>query len=656
MLQAFRRIGETSLSHGLQQPHASCWRGLSVILQNNLLDATNGHPTTCSRGCWLSNKAGPSVIAEDGLLAVSILGPANAGKSTLFNRFMCRELNRSYRLSTEKKRRRKANSKGRIGSYAASKQKNTARGGAIVTDIPGTTRDRRECYGRIGGTVFKLVDTAGVDGERIGHLAKAYLDSKGEKTLDRRMIEQTLEAAKSADLVLLMYDARVGVTSDLAETARWLRKVEKDAKERRTWTDEPQRVMLLANKLEGDRWQHDDDSPVMDHLAEATRVGFGESVPISAEHGEGMSDIAVLIEELSHQKRKALGYSKEDVISLPTAKTKGDDGKVVKRDDGKEKPLQLAILGRPNVGKSTLVNSLLGEERVIAGSTPGLTRDAIRVKWAWRDRPVELVDTAGIRKITQRSTNIEDMSVQDANRAMKVADVAVLVLDAEAGNLQRQELAIADAVIKEGRALVVVANKMDLVIDGGGEDGVKYTPDEYATAVSEEIEARLPFLRKTPVIPMSSLTGENVQKLMPVVFKARDRWERTISTGLLNRWLSDVVEAHPPPPVEGIRPKIKYVIQTKGRPPTFLLFSNVNSLPDHYIRHLARNFQDTFSMYGMEVRFAVKKSATTNPYEPTGSRRGGFGLGGRDARKKKMIHALRTTGTKPEKRKKRKRR
>jgi len=629
--------------HGLK---VQAWRSVSVVrpsaYSNNLSDQQ-----------WFSSNARPSIGAEDGLLNVSILGPANAGKSTLFNRFMCRDLNRSYRLASEKQRRRKVNSKGRIGSYKAARKANTR--GAIVTEVPGTTRDRRECYGRIGGTYFKLMDTAGVDGERIGYLAKVHLESKGEKTLDRSMMEQTLEAAKSADLVLLMFDARLGVTSDLAETARWLRKVEKDAKERRSWTNEGQHVVLLANKLEGDSWQYDSDSPVFDHLAEATRVGFGEAVPISAEHGEGMSDIAVVIEELSEKKWKSLGYTREDVIRLPTPGKKADDA--VKSTGGKEKPLQLAILGRPNVGKSTLVNSLLGQERVITGSTPGLTRDAIQVAWSWKDRPVQLVDTAGMRKITQRSTAIEDMSVQDANRAMKTADVAVLVLDGDAGKLQRQEMAIADAVVKEGRALVVVANKMDLLVDNGEKDGMKYTPEEYATAVSDEIEARLPMLRKTPVIPMSSLTGENVHQLMPVVFKARDRWERMISTGLLNRWLSDVIESHPPPPVEGRRnTKIKYVIQTKGRPPTFLLFSNVSSLPPHYMRHLARNFQDTFSMFGMEVRFAVKKSSKENPFEPKGSRRSGFGIGGREARKKKMIHALRTTGSPSEGRKKRKRR
>jgi GTPase len=612
-----------------------------------------------------------SVTSPDGLLVVSVLGPPNAGKSTLFNRFLCKELNRAYRLTTDKNRRRRVNSQGRLGSHNHNVKRQT--GGAIVTNVPGTTRDRRECYGRIGGTVFRLVDTAGVDGERIGHLFRKRSNILGqeEKSLDRHMIEQTLQAAKAADLVLLLFDARIGVTSDLAETARWLRKVEKDSLQRRKWKNQKQHVLLLANKLEGDKWQMDDKSPVLDHLVEATRVGFGEAVPISAEHGEGMADIALVIEALSQQKRQAFGYSRERVFTLPTDKLQKIASSTLEEnimDDTynhndtrsnsevykKEKPLQLAILGRPNVGKSTLVNALLGQERVITGSTPGLTRDAIMIEWVWKNRPVQLVDTAGIRKINQRSTQIEDLSVQDAHRAMKIADVAVLVLDAEARNLQRQELAIADAVVKEGRALVIVANKMDLIVDDGKEDGVSFSPEDYATAVSQEIEARLPILRKTPVVPMSSLTGENVQKLMPIVFDARDRWERTISTGLLNNWLKDVIISHPPPSVEPQRStKIKYIIQTKGRPPTFLLFCNVGKLPPQYMRRLARSFQDHFNMFGMEVRFSIKRSSSSNPYEPKGSKRAGSGIGGRDARRKKMVQTLKKTGAPPERRKRR---
>lgn len=469
-----------------------------------------------------------------------------------------------------------------------------------MSSTPGTTRDRRECIGRIGGTTFRLVDTAGVDGER--------MDSP--HSLEKQMMQQTLQAAKSADLLLLMVDARVGVTTDLQETARWLRKAT------------IAKVVVLANKLEGDHWSYE-GSPVLEHLEEVARVGFGEPVIISAQHGEGMADIAVLIEELNREKLKSLGVSAGD--EDPSS-------------NGQEKPLQLAVLGRQNVGKSTLVNALLQQQRVLSGATPGLTRDAIAVEWEWNGRPVRLVDTAGIRKMTKRdySDEIEDLAVRDAMRAMKVADVAVLVLDAEARYLQRQELAIADAVVREGRALVVAANKMDLLVN------TEYSSEDYASAVTEHIETRFPMLRKTPVVPMSSLSGEGVGGLMPVVFHARDRWERVIPTGLLNRWLFEVVFTKPPPTHNGRPTKIKYITQTKGRPPTFLLFCNTSELPVSYIRFLVRNFQDSFDLFGMEVRMAVKKSHT-NPYEPKQTR-GGSGLGGRDARKKRNVAQLKSTG------------
>ena len=509
---------------------------------------------------------------------------------------MCKEANRSYRLLSDKQQRRKKKSHGRIGSSSTQ----AVQGGAIVSSTPGTTRDRRECIGRIGGTTFRLVDTAGVDGKRIDT----------PSPMERAMMQQTLEAARSADLILLMLDARVGVTTDLMETARWLRKVKEGE------------VVILANKLEGDNWSYE-GSPVLDNLNEAARVGFGEPILISAQHGEGMADIAVIIEELTQKKREALGLSMED-----------DEHD----EDENDKPLQLAILGRQNVGKSTLVNTLLQKERVISGATPGLTRDAIAIEWSWEGRPVRLVDTAGIRKMSKRdhSDDIEDLAVRDAMRAMKIADVAVLVLDAEARYLQRQELAIADAVVREGRSLVVAANKMDLLVDA------EYTSENYAAAVRDQIEARFPMLRKTPVVAMSSLTGERVEDLMPVVFNARDRWARVIPTGVLNRWLAEVVYGHPPPAFAGRTTKIKYIIQTKGRPPTFLLFCNVRELPASYLRFLVRNFQDTFDLFGMEVRMAVKKNQT-NPFERTRSRVGS-GLGGKSARKKRNVSQLKSTG------------
>jgi GTP-binding protein len=269
-----------------------------------------------------------------------------------------------------------------------------------------------------------------------------------------------------------------------------------------------------------------------------------------------------------------------------------------------------------------------------------LTRDTIAIHWEWEGKLVQIADTAGIRRLSQRNhgDNIEDAAVQDAMRAMKKSDVAVLVLDAEAQVLHRQELAIASAVVREGRSLVVAANKMDLLIDNN------YRPEDFARQVQEQIEIRFPMLRKTPVVAMSSLTGENVDDLMPVVFNARDRWSRTIKTGILNTWLAEVIASQAPPKEKGRATKIKYIMQTKGRPPTFLLFSNQDSLPESYLRYLTRSFQDTFEMFGMEVRLVVKKSSTSNPFDD-GKRRQGRGVGGREARKQRILAELRTTGT-----------
>lgn len=514
-------------------------------------------------------------------------------------------------------------------------------GGAIVSATPGTTRDRRECIGRIGGTHFTLVDTAGVDGERISLLSKKSNINNHKDPLEMKMIQQTLEAAKQSDLILLMFDAKVGLTADFADIVRWLRKIRNNSSTDNEWNRE---VVILANKLEGDAWAnyYSDDSMVLDHLSEVSRVGFGEAVPMSAEHGEGLADIAAVIETLTRKKRRLLGLDPLD--------DEEDNLGVIEVDESKEKPLRLAILGRQNVGKSTLVNSLLKQDRVIAGSMPGLTRDAIAVNWSWTGRPVQLVDTAGIRRMAKRDNTdeIEDLAVRDAMRAMKVADVAVLVLDAEARMLQRQELAIADAVVREGRSLVVAANKMDLLVDA------EYTKEQYAHAVSEQIERRFPMLRSTPVVSMSSLTGEAVEDIMPVVFNARDRWARVINTGLLNRWLADITERQPPPMVGGRAVRIKYIMQVKGRPPTFMLFCNLDKLPTSYLRFLTRNFQQTFEMFGMEVRLSVKKSAPVNPFDDKNRKRGGSGLGGSEFRKRRLIANLKASG-KPHKKGKRRR-
>jgi len=473
------------------------------------------------------------------------------------------------------------------------------------------------------------------------------------------MMEQTLEAAKMSDLIFVLFDGRVGITADVEEIIRWLRRIgckpydedkglrgSKQSIDHRNSNNEDNRkqrkVVLLANKLEGDSWNHSfeglsSSSIIMDHLRSATRLGFGEAIPISAEHGEGLADIAVIIQnslaEMKPSKNQDDGVTTSSTLNISN------------------KPLQLAICGRQNVGKSTLINALLQRNRVICGPTPGLTRDAISIKWSWKGRAVQLIDTAGIRRIAQRdhSDSIEDMAVQEATRAIKIAEVVVLLLDAGAKFLSRQELSIADAVIREGRALVVVANKMDLLLCS------EYSKDEFVAAVRKQLEQRYPMLRKTPVLAISALNNAGIEDLMPVVFTARDRWANVIGTGILNRWLSDVVKSKAPPIHDsGRKIHIKYILQTKGRPPTFLLFCNVRSLPASYVRYLIRNFQDTFQMFGMDVRMAVKESAKENPYLRGKNRKIGIGgtrlgVGGAKNRKKRFIEVLKSTGSRPKK-------
>jgi len=268
-------------------------------------------------------------------------------------------------------------------------------------------------------------------------------------------------------------------------------------------------VIILANKLEGKSWVHDYDgqSHIYQNITQISRCGFGDAIPISAEHNEGLADIAVIIEELTTEKRKRMKISRLEIDGEPKV-----TGNIFSEEE--TKPLQLAIVGRQNVGKSLLVNSLLNKNRVISGSKPGLTRDAIYINWEWQGKPVQIIDTAGIRRMVKRdnSNPIENFSIRDTMRAMKVADVTVLVLDAESLMVQRQELAFAESILREGRALVIVANKMDLVVD------VEYTKQNYESDVKKQIEYRFPMLEQTPLIAMSSLTGDFVDYLMPGEF------------------------------------------------------------------------------------------------------------------------------------------
>lgn len=576
------------------------------------------------RCLWYSSKISKCGTKEKPSFTVSILGPPNAGKSTLYNRMQCKERNKTYRLGSsrggkgEKGGKRKAGIKGRISSNRISK------GEAIVSPIPGTTRDRRECWGRIGGIEFILMDTAGIDGDRIQSMS-----SKSEKhSIERSMMKQTMEAARLSDLVLLLWDARLGVTQDLMITARCLRKVGKLSK-----------VVVVANKLEGHLSTLHKDSSVLENLEDVLRLGLGNAIPISALQGDGLSDIAILIDKRKKEKI-------QDCTDPNKVQEHSDDILRNIKDDKDSKPLQIAVIGRQNVGKSSLVNSLVDHNRVLTGSTPGLTRDAIAVEWYWKDKLVQVVDTAGIRKLTKRIDDpIEDMAVADALRAMKVAEVAVLVLDAKELYIKRQELAFCNAVLNEGRALVIAANKMDL-LEISSENSVR----DFADAVREQIQTRIPLLRNVPVVPISCYDGRGVSELMPTVLDARNRWSQTISTGLLNRWLGEVVTGTQPPHVDGVRAKLKYIFQVKGRPPTFIVYSNVSKIPEPYVRYLTKHFQDSFKFFGMPVRLVVKKSSKTSPYACKENKRGGFGLGGKGARFKRRVNEFKTRRSRSKKR------
>ena len=561
---------------------------------------------------WFSSKTTKHDTSGKPDFVVSILGPPNAGKSTLFNRLQCKERNRTYKLGSNRRTKGKQGGKKKSGIKGRISSNRISEGGAIVSHIPGTTRDRRECWGRIGGTDFTLMDTAGIDGEIIQVLSP----KSREASVRHAMMEQTLQAALLSDLVLLLWDARVGVTQDLMTTARWLRKLGNLSK-----------VVVVANKLEGDSWAQDEDSIVMENLRDVLRLGLGNAIPISALQGDGLGDIATLIEE-----RKAEKYNE------PVDKNTESNFKKISLDKTKDcKPLQIAIIGRQNVGKSSLINAIVEHDRVLAGSTPGLTRDAIAIEWYWEGIFVQLVDTAGIRKLTRRTNDaVEDMAVADALRAMKVAEVAVLVLDAEELYINRQELAICNAVLNEGRSLVIAANKMDLL-----ELSNEYSPQDFANSVREQIESRIPLLRNVPVLPMSCISGQGVSNLLPTAVDARKRWSQVISTGLLNRWLREVVTGARVPIVEGVRAKLKYIIQTKGRPPTFIIYSNVNQIPESYLRYLTKHFQDSFKFFGMPIRLVIKNSSRSNPYsERKKKKRVGFGLGGRNARLRRRVKEI----------------
>jgi len=414
---------------------------------------------------------------------------------------------------------------------------------ALVDDRPGVTRDRRFGTGRIGDIDLDLIDTAGFD------------DIEGE-SLEARMRRQTELALDEADVALFIFDSREGVTPLDQVFADLLRKRGKP-------------VVLVANKAEG---RAGDDGAL-----DAFKLGFGEAVAISAEHGEGMSDL---------------------FDAIDAARPAGDDGETELGDS----PLKIAIVGRPNAGKSTLVNELVGEERMLTGPEAGITRDAISVDWDWNGRAVRLVDTAGLRRKARITEALEKLSTHDTIRAITFAEVVILVMDAT-HPFETQDVQIADLVEREGRALVFVLAKWDLVDD----------PNDRLKACQETAERMLPQLKGTPMVSLSAETGRGLERLMPAVAKAHADWSTKVKTSDLNTWLRLAIERHPPPLAAGRRVKPKYIAQTKARPPTFMLFaSRAASMPDSYRRYLINSIRQSFDLPGTPVRLIVKSSS--NPY------------------------------------------
>ncbi len=418
---------------------------------------------------------------------------------------------------------------------------------ALVDNTPGLTRDRREGEAQIAGLGFRAIDTAG-------------LEEAPPASLAGRMHAQTERALAAADVALLVIDARAGVTEADRHFADWLRR-----------TGKP--VVLVANKTEG--------RATLAGVGEAYRLGLGDPVPISAEHGEGL---AGLYERLAPFSRDALA---------PEADA-----------DAPAKPLRLAIVGRPNVGKSTLVNRLVGEDRLLTGPEAGITRDAIAVDWTWRDRPIRLVDTAGMRRRPRVEGKIEQLSVADTLRTVRFAETVVLVLDA-LQPLERQDLTIARLVAEEGRALVLAATKWDAV------------PDRSAAlrALRERIAISLPQVHGVSLAPVSGLSGHGLEAMMEAVVAADAVWNKRVPTADLNRWLAVVQERHPPPLVAGRRLRLRYVTQVNTRPPSFALFaSRPSELPDSYRRYLVNALREAFDLPGTPIRMMLRQGK--NPYGP----------------------------------------
>jgi GTP-binding protein len=418
---------------------------------------------------------------------------------------------------------------------------------ALVHDRPGVTRDRREGEGKLLGLEFRVIDTAGFEDE-------------DPHTLPGRMRKQTEAAVRDADAALFLIDAREGLTPLDEEIARWLRV-------------ETTPVILVANKAEG--------SAAEGGILEAYRLGLGEPVAISAEHGEGVADLFEALRP--HVEHEHFQTEHEESSS--------------------HEPLKLAIVGRPNAGKSTLVNTMIGEERMITGPEAGITRDSISIGWEWEGRPVQLVDTAGLRKRAKIDDKLERLSAADTKRALDYAEVVVLLLDATRG-LESQDLRIANQVIEEGRALIIAVNKWDIAENASSLfNGIK-------AALAEGLSQ----LRDVPLLTVSAKTGKGIDTILKVAFELRDAWSKRVPTGELNRWFEQAVDANPPPAPKGQRIKLRYITQVKSRPPTFVVFGNrLEALPESYRRYLLNAMRRDLGIGAVPLRLEFR--GRSNPFD-----------------------------------------
>ncbi|MCM2343064.1 MAG: ribosome biogenesis GTPase Der [Alphaproteobacteria bacterium] len=474
------------------------------------------------------------------MFTLAIVGRPNVGKSTLFNRLAGKKL-------------------------------------AIVDDTPGVTRDWRDAEAHLFDRSFRVIDTAG-------------LEESFDDSIPARMRQQTEAALKQADAILFLIDGREGVMPIDKHFAQWLRRQKKP-------------VLLGVNKCENER-------AVISGLGEAYSLGFGDPIPMSAEHNEGLDSLYYALQAHFPEEEDIIEEDKEHELTLTDAALDELEGLedfdfaagLLPEDSEEIKAIKIAIVGRPNVGKSTLLNALVGEQRSMTGPEAGITRDAIAVKWEHKGKTLRLVDTAGMRKKSSIVNNIEKMAVDDSLRAIRLAQVVVLVLDAALG-LEKQDQAIADLVLREGRALVIALNKWDLIED----------KEEYLKEFRADILHQLGQVPDVPFVTLSAIRGANTGRVLDVVMETYDIWNKRVKTATMNRWLAGMESQNPPPLVGGRTNRLRYITQIKARPPTFAIWvSYPNDLSDSYKRYLMNGLRRDFGMPGIPIRLLMRTSK--NPY------------------------------------------